>query len=187
MLYYLQFHLCLQVRSKFGCYRAPADLMKCLRNVELKTLIQESSFIETWGPIVDGDINNSTEGAFLPRHPREVDDEELYAVPLIAGYTNNEQALAFIESIGSDNVDGRLPQNQFEGMIREESGALVLAPDENSTCEIRPEIVTEAVLFYYTPYPPTRDQKKLRDQYLAMQTEKNYAAGLTQLAAKVSR
>ncbi|XP_058795202.1 fatty acyl-CoA hydrolase precursor, medium chain-like isoform X2 [Phymastichus coffea] len=175
-----------QVRSKFGCYRATADLVRCLRNVELKTLIQESAFIETWGPIVDADINNSTDGPFLPRHPRELAAEELYAVPLISGYTNNEQALAYIQSIGGESADGRLAMSQFEAMIREESGATVLAPDENSTCELRPELVAEAVLFYYRPQPPSGDQRLIRDQYLALQTEKNYAAGLTQLAAKVS-
>ncbi|KAL7299946.1 hypothetical protein TKK_0007265 [Trichogramma kaykai] len=177
-----------QVADKFGCYRKTADLMECLRNVDVDILVRESAFIETWGPIVDAETSNSTEGPFLPRHPRtELNDaEDLYAVPFIAGFTNNEQALAFIESIGSSNVDGRLPPSQFETMIRDESAAAVVAPDENSTCELRPELVSEAVLFFYKPHPFNRDQKILRDRYLDLQTEKNYAAGLTLLAAKVA-
>jgi hypothetical protein len=161
--------------------------MQCLRNVDIDILIRETADIETWGPIVDAETNNSTDGPFLPKHPREVESEDVFAVPFITGFTNNEQALAYIEAIGSENVDGRLPMNQFERMIREESSAAVIAPDVNSTCELRPELVSEAVLFFYKPYPPVRDQKLLRDRYLDLQTEKNYAAGLTQFAARISR
>ena len=160
--------------------------MECLRNVDVDILIRESAYIETWGPIVDAETSNSTDGPFLPRHPREMDTEDLNAVPLMAGFTNNEQALAFIESIGSNNVDGRLPPSQFESMIREESAAAVVSPEVNSTCELRPELVSEAVLFFYKPHPPNRDQKVLRDRYLDLQTEKNYAAGLTLLAGKIA-
>ncbi|XP_011498444.1 PREDICTED: acetylcholinesterase isoform X2 [Ceratosolen solmsi marchali] len=175
-----------QVVDKFGCYRKTSDLMQCLRNVDIDILIRETADIETWGPIVDAETNNSTEGAFLPRHPREVELDDIYAVPFVTGFTSNEQALAYIETIGSENVDGRLPINQFERMIREESNAAVIAPDENSTCELRPELVSEAVLFFYRPHPLSRDQKLLRDRYLDLQTEKNYAAGLMQFAAKIS-
>ncbi|XP_023246553.1 carboxylesterase 5A [Copidosoma floridanum] len=176
-----------EVADKFGCYRNTDDLMECLRNVEIDTLIRETADIETWGPIVDADTNNWTGGPFLPKHPRDmVQANEIYAVPLVAGFTSNEQALSYIESIGSENVDGRLPMHQFESLIREESSAAVIAPEENSTCELKPELVTDAVLFYYRPYPPTKDPKHLRDRFLDLQTEKNYAAGLTQLADKVS-
>lgn len=162
--------------------------MDCLRNVEIETLIRESASIETWGPIVDADINNSTEGPFLPKHPRHArSNDEINAVPLIAGFTNNEQALAYIEMIGTEHIEGRLPPDQFEELIREEAEAAVSHLEDNSTCELRPELISDAVMFFYKPYPPTRDAKILRDKYLDLQTEKNYAAGLTQLAARVAK
>lgn len=176
-----------QIADKFACYHKTSDMMDCMRRVEVERLIRETAYIETWGPIVDADTNNSTDGPFLPKHPRDVEPEDFYAVPLITGFTNNEQALAFIQAIDSTNVDGRLPGEQFESMIREESSAAVVSPDANSTCELRPELVSEAVIFFYRPHPVARDQTVLRDRYLDLQTEKNYAAGLTQLAAKVSR
>ncbi|XP_031777907.1 fatty acyl-CoA hydrolase precursor, medium chain [Nasonia vitripennis] len=175
-----------QVAYKFGCLRKTSDLMECLRNKDLDTLIRESAFIETWGPIVDAETNNSTDGPFLPKHPRDVGDDDFYSVPLVAGYTNNEQALAFVELLGSEHDDGRLKMHQFESFIRDEINAAVVAPDENSTCELRPELVSDAVTFFYKPHPPTKDTRVLRDRYLDLQTEKNYAAGLIQLAAKVS-
>ena len=48
-------------------------------------------------------------------------------------------------------------------------------------------MVAEAVLFFYKPHPPSKDQGVLRDRYLDLQTEKNFAAGLTLLADKVSK
>ena len=161
--------------------------MDCLRNVEIDRLIENTQHIETWGPIIDADINNSSQGPFLPLHPRDVGSDDFYAVPLLTGFTNNEQALAYIESMQGNNADGRLQVHDFEKLIRDESLAAVVPADENSTCELRPELVSEAVLFFYKPHPTTRDQKVLRDRYLDLQTEKNYAAGLTQLAGKVSR
>ncbi|KAJ8664888.1 hypothetical protein QAD02_006550 [Eretmocerus hayati] len=175
-----------EVAETFGCYRKTSDLMECLRNVQVETLVQASSFIETWGPIVDADTSNATDGPFLPRHPRDIGSDELWAVPLVAGYTGNEQALAYIELIGSENADGRLTPNQFEAMVRDDTVAAVVAPSDNSSCELKPDLVAEGVLFFYRPHPPSRDQKILRDRYLDLQTEKNYAAGLTQLAAKVA-
>lgn len=47
-------------------------------------------------------------------------------------------------------------------------------------------MVAEAVLFFYKPHPPTSDQTMLRDRYLDLQTDKNFAAGLVHLASKVS-
>lgn len=108
-------------------------------------------------------------------------------MPLIVGYTNNEQALAYMETVGSQNPEGKLSPESFETMITDEFTSAVLSPDENSTCELKPEMVTSAVLFFYKPYPPTTDATVFRDRYLDLQTEKNYAAGLTLLAGKVAK
>lgn len=48
-------------------------------------------------------------------------------------------------------------------------------------------MVTNAVLFFYKPYPPTTNATIFRDRYLHLQTEKNFAAGLTLLAGKVAK
>lgn len=104
----------------------------------------------------------------------------------MAGYTNNEQALAYMEAAGAENPEGNLSLESFEMMITDEFSSMVQAPDENSTCELKPEMVTNAVLFFYRPYPPTTNSTILRDRYLDLQTEKNYAAGLTLLAGKVA-
>lgn len=56
----------------FGCYRRPtSELMKCLRRLNSDFLIEHSSSIETWGPIVDAETNNDTD-PFLPQHPRDI-------------------------------------------------------------------------------------------------------------------
>lgn len=176
------------IAEKFGCYRQPTSaLMECLRRVDVNILVRESSEIETWGPIVDYTTNNSTE-PFLSMHPRDaLDSGTLNSVPLLVGYTNNEQALAYIESLSKENVDGKLSFNKFEMLITDEFVSLVQSPEDNSTCDLKPEMVAEAVLFFYKPHPPSKDQGVLRDRYLDLQTEKNFAAGLTLLADKVSK
>ncbi|XP_017789907.1 PREDICTED: carboxylesterase 5A [Habropoda laboriosa] len=176
------------IADKFGCYRHPtAALMECLRRVDVNILVRESSQIETWGPIVDYETNNFTE-PFLPMHPKDaLDSGTLNSVPLLVGYTNNEQALAYMESLGKGNTDGKLSYSHFEMLITDEFVSVVQSPEDNSTCVLKPEMVVEAVLFFYKPQPPSKDQGVLRDRYLDLQTEKNFAAGLTQLAGKVSK
>ncbi|CAK9800660.1 Carboxylesterase 5A [Anthophora quadrimaculata] len=176
------------IAEMFGCYRHPtAALMECLRRVDVNILISESSKIETWGPIVDYEINNFTE-PFLPMHPRDaLESGTLNSVPLLVGYTNNEQALAYIESIGKGNTDGKLSYSHFEMLITDEFASVVQSLEDNSTCELKPEMVVDAVLFFYKPHPLSKDQGVLRDRYLDLQTEKNFAAGLTQLAGKISK
>ncbi|XP_032690500.1 carboxylesterase 5A-like isoform X2 [Odontomachus brunneus] len=176
------------ITEKFGCDRRPtSQLMECLRRVDINILVKLSSDIETWGPIVDAEINNSTE-PFLPLHPKDIlENDNFNAVPLIVGYTNNEQALAYIETTGGPNSEGKLSPESFETMITDEFLSAVQASDENSTCEVKPELVANAVLFFYKPYPPTTNMTILRDRYLDLQTEKNYAAGLTLLAGKVAK
>lgn len=176
------------VAERFGCYRHPTSaLMECLRRVDINVLVRETSKIETWGPIVDYEIENSTE-PFLPAHPRDaLESGSLNSVPLLAGYTNNEQALAYMDSLDKGDVDGNLSPDRFEKLITAEFDSLVQSPGENSTCDVRPEMVTEAVLFYYRPHPPSSNQSVFRDRYLDLQTERNFAAGLTLLAGKVSK
>ncbi|XP_014482083.1 PREDICTED: carboxylesterase 5A-like [Dinoponera quadriceps] len=177
-----------RVIEKFGCYRQPTTkMMECLRRVEVDILIQETSEIETWGPIIDAEMNNDTE-PFLASHPKDIlESGNINTVPLIVGYTNNEQALAYMEATGGPNSEGKLSPESFEMMITDEFLQAVQAPDENSTCEANPQLVANAVLFFYRPYPPTTNGTILRDRYLDLQTEKNYAAGLTLLAGKVSK
>ncbi|KAG7208337.1 hypothetical protein KM043_014573 [Ampulex compressa] len=176
------------IAEKFGCYRRPTkDLMECLRRVDIKILLRESSDIESWGPIVDLETNNYTE-PFLPEHPRDsLLAGRFEAVPLLVGYTSNEQALAYIEAMASKDPEGKLSPTQFEELIREEFSSVLESPGENSTCELKPQLVEEAVLFFYRPHPPSKDGALLRDRYLAMQMERHFAAGLTLLAGEASK
>lgn len=60
------------IADKFGCFRRPTTaLMECLRRVDVEVLVQQSSDIETWGPIVDAEIINSTD-PFLALHPKDI-------------------------------------------------------------------------------------------------------------------
>ncbi|KAI4485358.1 PREDICTED: acetylcholinesterase-like [Polistes canadensis] len=179
------------IAEKFGCYRHPTvKLMECLRRVDVTILVEQASDIETWGPIVDAEINNSSE-PFLPEHPKYIlAGGNFNAVPLIVGYTKNEQALAYIESITaseSSSDDGSLSDKKFETMIIEESTSAISNPEENSTCEMKPEMLSDAILFYYKPHPPNDDQGLLRDKYLELQRDKNFASGLTLLAGELSK
>ncbi|XP_017885728.1 carboxylesterase 1C-like [Ceratina calcarata] len=176
------------IADKFGCYRRPTSaLMECLRRVNVDILVRESSSIETWGPIVDYETNNSTE-PFLPVHPRDsVNGGNLNSVPLLVGHTNNEQLLAYKETLSKGDEEGKLSYDKFQMLITDEFVSLVQSPEDNSTCVLKPELVSEAVLFFYKPHPPSKDQAMLRDRYLDLQTEKNFAAGLTLLAGKVSK
>lgn len=93
--------------------------------------------------------------------------------------------MAYIEALGEQNTEGKLSPANFEAMITDEFSSLV--QDDNTTCIMKPEMVTNAVLFFYKPYPPTKNATMYRDRYLDLQTEKNYAAGLTLLASGVSK
>lgn len=174
-----------RIAEIFGCNRRPTtDLMICLRRLTAEHIVRESSGIETWGPIVDFETN--TTNPFLPEHPRDIlESGSFNAVPLLVGYTNNEHALAYIESIG--NGDGTLSQSHFESMISSDTALTLKTFEDNSTCETKPQMLSDAVSFFYRPHPPTNDKGLLRDRYLDLQTEKNYAAGLTFLAGKVAR
>ncbi|XP_063992237.1 carboxylesterase 5A isoform X2 [Diachasmimorpha longicaudata] len=177
-----------QVADRFACVHKPtALLMECLRRIAAKDLLDGTSQIETWGPIIDGDTHNSSD-PFLPLHPRDIlDSGNFNSVPLMAGYTSNEQSLAYMEI--SDNPDdgGITSLSKFENTINDEIIASIQKPDNTSTCESKPQLAADAVLFFYRPYPPTKDPAVFRARYLDMQTEKNYAAGLTYLASKVSK
>lgn len=177
-----------QVAERFACLLKPtSQLMLCLRRIDAKILLQHTSHIETWGPIVDADTNNSSE-PFLPLHPRDIlDSGNFNAVPLMAGYTSNEQSLAYMEMSENPDEGGIMSQSKFESVISDEIMASIQRPDNTSTCESKPQLVADAVLFFYKPYPPSTDPAVYRDRYLNMQTEKNYAAGLTYLAAKVAK
>lgn len=84
-------------------------------------------------------------------------------------------------------MENGLSQEKFETMIVDDFSSAVPIQDENSTCESKPEMVTNAVLFFYKPYPPTKNATVYRDRYLDLQTERTFAAGLTLLASKVAR
>ncbi|XP_011643950.1 carboxylesterase 1D [Pogonomyrmex barbatus] len=176
------------VADRFSCYRRPISaLMECLRRPPADALVQQTADIETWGPIIDADTNNETE-PFLAQHPKDIlESGNFNAVPLITGYTNNEQVLAYMEAIGERNPEGGLSPENFENMIVDEFTSAVQPPDDNSTCESKPEMVTNAVLFFYRPYPFTTNMTVYRDRYLDLQTEKNFASGQTLLAGKVAK
>lgn len=176
------------IADRFGCDRRPTSaLMECLRRQPAEHLIKFSSDIETWGPIVDAETNNDSD-PFLAQHPKDIlESGNFNAVPLITGYTNNEQALAYMETTSGQKQEGGLSSESFGTMITDEFTAAVQTPDDNSTCESKPEMVINAVLFFYRPYPPTTNMTVFRDRYLDLQTEKSFAAGLTLLADKVAK
>lgn len=177
------------VADRFGCFKKPrAALVQCLRRIPAESLLKDTADIETWGPIIDADTNNSSE-PFLRMNPKDyLESGDFKGVPLMTGYTNNEQALTYIETMENKDDEGKLSPAKFESLITEEiAGALRLLTDNTSTCETKPHMVSDAVLFLYRPYPPSSDPAVLRDRYLALQTERNFAAGLIMLASKVSR
>ncbi|KAK0168609.1 hypothetical protein PV327_002388 [Microctonus hyperodae] len=178
-----------QIADRFTCFPRPRSaLMECLRRLPAAILLKETADIETWGPIVDVDTNNLTT-PFLPMHPKDIlNTENFNPVPFMTGYTSNEQALAYLETVDNAEDDGKLSPAKFDSMIRDETIAAIRTPGDNATtCESKPHTVADAVLFLYKPYPPTSDPAILRDRYLHLQTDKNYAAGLTLLASRVSR
>ncbi|XP_018364934.1 PREDICTED: carboxylesterase 5A-like [Trachymyrmex cornetzi] len=176
------------ITHRFGCDRRPTSrLMECLRKVQINILIKHSSDIVSWGPIIDAEINNETD-PFLAQDPRDIlENDNFNAVPLMVGYTNNEQVLAYMEDNSDKYPEGKLSSENFETMITNEFKAAVEISDDNSTCELKPEMVTNAVIFFYRPYPTTTNTTVFRARYLDLQTEKNFAAGLTHLADKVAK
>lgn len=177
------------VANRFSCNRRPtSDLMDCLRRVDSEILVKATSDIETWGPIIDAETTNTTD-PFLPADPKVIlENGNFNGVPLIAGYVNNEQALVYKESLGKDDEEGKMSMAKFETMITEDAIAAVQNLNDNTTsCDSKPEMVAEAILFFYKPHPPSLDEAALRDRFLDLQTEKNYAAGLVLLAGKLSK
>ncbi|XP_044575702.1 carboxylesterase 1C-like isoform X1 [Cotesia glomerata] len=178
-----------QVGERFACFiRNRTRLIECLRRVQASVLLRETADIETWGPIIDITTTNSTD-PFLPMSPRDIlETGNFNAVPLMAGFTSNEQSLAYLESLENPGDEGKMTFNKFDSLIRDEILALISGTGDNSsTCESKPQMVADAVLFFYKPYPQTEDTSVYRDRYLALQTDKNYAASLTLLASRVSR
>lgn len=181
-----------EIANKFACDLKPKSrLMQCLRHLSADILLNHTSYIESWGPIIDGFINNSS-NPFLPMDPKEIlINGDFNAVPVIIGFTSNEQALAFIEitNYNDDKDDNKWSASKFEEMISEDIHLSIHQNDDNTTtiCEPKYQLITDAVLFFYRPYPMTNDATIFRDRYLDLQTEKTYAAGLTFLAEKLSK
>ncbi|KAF7989713.1 hypothetical protein HCN44_008387 [Aphidius gifuensis] len=178
-----------QIANKFGCDLTPKSrLMECLRNVKDDILLNYTSYIESWGPIVDGEINNSSLTTFLPMDPKDIlINGDFNGVPIMAGYTNNEQVLAFMEITNYNEMDDKWTSIKFEEMMIDDIRSSIHQYDDNTTCEIKTQLITDAVLFFYRPYPLTDNSTIFRDRYLDLHTEKTYAAGLTFLAEKISK
>ncbi|KAG7312290.1 hypothetical protein JYU34_001765 [Plutella xylostella] len=172
-----------KVASAFSCFRKPTfQLLDCLRRVNFQALLDIGEPLNEWKPIVDAGFSNVS-SPFLPEIPSKMFNEDMFVpVPVLAGYTNMEDALLLNKD---DAEDAGISQREFD-LMREE----VILSDitiENGSCFTNQHHIQDAVAFFYKPIPPTTNETVLRKQFLDFYTDKVHGATTYQLAKHLGK
>lgn len=170
-----------KVATSFGCFRKPTfQLLDCLRRVQPQILLNVGVSQASWKPIVDNGFSNVS-GPFLPDLPSKLFRDEIFSpVPVLAGYTNMEDAFLLQKE---DNESG-ISQTEFD-LMRDEI-ILTDAIVDNSSCFTNQHHIRDAVTFFYKPIPPTKDEMVLRKIFLDLYTDKVHGATTYELAKYIS-
>lgn len=165
-------NLVAEIGENFGC----EEMMVCLRKISPLILHIQTGNAADWGPVVDGYYANKTEDAFLPQHPAQMFEEELFAkVPLMAGYTDMEEALEFTKKESSDSD---FDKDAFGTLIGDTALEGVSDPEDNETCFLDRTFVRDSVSFFYNSEPQNTDGVVLKQKYMYYTTEKKYGASV---------
>lgn len=168
----------------FSCFRRPtAQLMECLRRIDVKLLV-ENAPDQLWGPIIDEGLSNIT-AAFIPDDPEILIERGLLKkTPILIGFTNQEEAY---DLMAEDMVENGISLEFYESMISDIVASDFSKYENNETmCAGNNQIALEAVNFLYRPYPPTEDKILLRNFYLNFLNDRKYLAPTIGLAAHMS-
>ncbi|XP_068618048.1 carboxylesterase 1C [Battus philenor] len=172
-----------KVANAFSCFRKPTfQLLDCLRRVPSQALLDIGEPISAWKPIVDLGFSNISQ-PFLPDLPSRLFKDEIFTpVPVLAGFTNMEDALL----LDKDNSeDSGVSQREFD-IMREEIILSDITVD-NSSCFTNQHHIQDAVAFFYKPIPPTSNETVLRKLFLDFYTDKVHGATTYQLAQYISK
>lgn len=172
-----------KVATAFSCFRKPTfQLLDCLRRVGYQALLDIGEPLNEWKPIVDLGFSNVS-NAFLPDLPSKLFKDDIFVpVPVLAGYTNMEDALLLNKD---DAEDAGISQREFD-LMREEIILSDITVD-NGSCFTNQHHIQEAVAFFYKPIPPTSNETILRKLFLDFYTDKVHGATTYQLAKHLGK
>ncbi|XP_034240626.1 liver carboxylesterase 1 [Thrips palmi] len=162
-----------KLAARFDCLPSTADVMTCMRNVQpVGVLVEWAIKYGTYGPVEDGKYANTTP-PFLSDSPKNLLEMSKRGVPLLIGYTDNEDALLMRKEL-----EAGLSPSKFETLLVDATIPDVPVPEteNNETCPINGETLVDAVSFYYTPVPPSEDGVMLRQKFMEFTTDKKYGS-----------
>ncbi|KAG8267490.1 Carboxylesterase [Homalodisca vitripennis] len=161
------------IGDNFGC----DELLICLRKISPLILLIQTGTAADWGPVVDGLYVNNTAEAFLPAHPLVLFMEQRFTkVPLMAGYTDMEDALEFSKHDSPDSND--FDKESFNTLIGDSALDGVSEPEDNETCYLDKTFIRDSVSFFYNSDPNNLDDVLLKQKYMYYMTEKKYGASI---------
>lgn len=161
-----------EISDNFRC----DEIMICLRKISPLILLIQTGSVADWGPVVDGLYVNNSADAFLPAHPFQLFEEGRFSkVPMMAGYTDMEEALEFGKRDTSEN---EFDKDAFETLIGDTALDGVPEPEDNETCYVDKSFIRDSVSFFYSSEPQSADGLLLRQKYMYYMTEKKYGASI---------
>ncbi|KAF5288355.1 hypothetical protein FQA39_LY15445 [Lamprigera yunnana] len=167
----------------FGCYPKPtSELMICLRAVKAEALVSYTSHID-WRPLIDLGLSNNT--PFLPEPPRNFFERgDYYKIPILTGYTNMEEVLAF-DNLNPENFPDESVTEEFLPEMLKEIINNEFSSNNSEMCNY--DHITDSVLFFYSPTIPIDNANQARKVIADFTTEKNIGASTYLLANYVSK
>ncbi|XP_014275054.1 acetylcholinesterase isoform X2 [Halyomorpha halys] len=156
-------------------------LEECLQNVDTDDLLKIAEGY-SWGPVLP-DQNKNLMPTYLTQNPETLlleRESVVNSVPLMMGYTDIEDVP--IIDIKSDMEF----QDIIKGMIEDHEMIENLNTNaDNETCN--DDLLTESVLFFYTPSQILEDKKMYYNKYSKLVIEKKYGSATFQLGKYTSK
>ncbi|XP_077980070.1 fatty acyl-CoA hydrolase precursor, medium chain-like [Glandiceps talaboti] len=159
-----------ELAEKMDCPTTPtSDLVDCLRTKDALEISYADSDHDQGAfiPVVDGP------GNFLPEDPFVMmKNKDYHKVPMMAGYTATESATSAMA--GVENPDEGMTKEEFQQKILNK----VMRRKYVSCSNVSYEDIADAMEFYYTPWVDPNDEELLRDNYIKLESDDSFAAGI---------
>jgi len=177
-----------EVAETFGCEDTTNLLLQCLRRQSAQHLLDHTLHLTSdFGPIIDKPfVKNGL--PFLQDDPVQlVANLQIAKVPILAGYTDMEEALELLEV--NENTHSGVTWDEYNMAISESVVTDINDLESNDTCLefLGTTHLYDTTVFYYTPRPLTLDATILRERLISMLTEKHYGSGAYLLATAASQ
>ncbi|XP_006815352.1 cholinesterase-like, partial [Saccoglossus kowalevskii] len=163
----------IELATKMDCPTGTStEIIDCLRTKNAFDIVANAFTIMDYDQlgfmvVVDGP------GNFLPDDPFSLMERgEYQKMPYMSGYTKSELAVSAMAGIEDPNSG--ITRQEF----REKIMKLVTAKKYDSCSDVIHEDIARSMEFYYLPWEAPRDKIRLRDQYIKLESDADFVAGV---------